>query len=151
MATLAISIDRSSLSLSPLVLLGHPDPDLALGVTSYTEPAMQARIAYAPTSDYQHGEQSLAWSWQEAMLNFSVATFNQVTEDASRLLVAELLAAITQFSYVTTVTTNGASPEAWSCSPGSLTPSGGRSVADMTHHVPEWAVAIPCHPVRSVA
>lgn len=149
--TLTISIDRSALTLSPLVLKGHPATDLTLGVTDYTEPAMQARIAYAPTSAYLHGETPLGWSYQETMLNFSVATFNQATEAASRGLVAELLAAITQFSYVTTVTVDGAPAEGWRCRPGSLVPVGRRSMADIAHHIPEWAVSLPCHPVRSVA
>ena len=150
MATLTISIDRTALSLSPLVLKGHDDGSVTLGVTSYTEPAMQARVAYAPTSGYLHGEQPLGWSWQETMLNLSVVTFGQATESGSRALVAELLAAITQFRYVTTVTVDDADPEGWLCRPGSLTPVSGRSVVDITHHIPEWSVSIPCHPVRSV-
>ena len=150
MSTFTISIDRTSLSLSALVLKGHDDGSLALGVTNYSEPAMQARVQYAPSSGYLHGEQPLGWSWQETMLNFGVVTFNQASESASRALLAELRAAITQFSYVTTVTVDDADPEGWLCRPGSLSPAGGRSHIDLTHHNPEWAVAIPCHPVRSV-
>lgn len=151
MTTLTISIDRTSLTLPALVMLGHPDASLALGVTDYTEPAMQPRINYAPTSGYVHGEQALGWAWQETMLNFSVSTFNQPSENASRTLVAELRTAITQFSYTVTVTVDGAAAESWTCRPGSLVPAGSRSLADVTHHRPVWAVSIPCHPIRSVA
>jgi len=148
--TLTISIDRTSLALTPLVMNGHKDPDPSpLGITTYAEPAMQARLAYAPTSAYIHGEAPLGWAWQETMLNFGVATFGQTTENASRLLLAELRDAITQFSYVVTVTVDDATPEAWTCRPGSLMPSGDRSVIDVTHHIPSWSVSLPAHPVRS--
>lgn len=143
--SLVISISRTSLSLSALVLSGNNDAT-SWGVTDYQEPARQARVLYGPDSAYVHGSQALAWSWQQTLLQFTAVTDRAASEAASRVLFNELLAAVTQFSYTATVTVSGAA-QTWTCQPGSIAPLGGRSYADITDHNPSWAVSIPCHPV----
>jgi hypothetical protein len=148
-SSLLISIDRTSLSLSPLVLAGH-DVTRALSVSDYQEPAMQPRIQYAPSSDDVSGEMPLGWVWQDSILGFSVFAEDADTESDLRGRIAELTAAVARLSYETTVTVNDADPEVWSCRPGSVTPVGGRTSADLQDHTSVWSVAIPVYPIRSV-
>lgn len=147
--SLTISIDRTSLSLSPLILTGHDDPTRVMSVADYMEPALQARINYAPTGD-GHGDMPLGWSWQESLLNFSVFLENAASESAARAAVATVVAAVSRLSYTATVTVNGASPETWTCRPGSVVPAGDRTTSDLRTHANVWAVSIPVYPVRSV-
>lgn len=143
-----ISIDRAGLELAPLVLKN--DRTTSLTLTWYREPAMQARIKYAPSSAHVHGDVALAWAWQQTILPFGVAARGAATEDAARAAVSELVAAITQMQYDVTVTpAAGATPEVWRCDPGSVTPEGDRTYVDLRDHDPGWSIAIPCYPVRS--
>ena len=149
MPTFDISIDRTGMTPStPLVMSGNNDASTALKVVSYREPAMQARIRYAPTSDYEHGDIPLAWSWQQTLLSFEVTTRGATTEAAARAAVAELVAAVARLSYSVTVTVDGAAPETWACNPGTVAPRDDRNRVDVTHHSSVWVVTIPCHPVR---
>lgn len=136
------------MSLTPLVLTGHGDPTRALSVSNYQEPAMQARVTYAPTGD-EHGDMALGWSYQQALLSFSVFAEEDSEADA-RAAIAELVAALGRLGYETTVTTNDADAETWTCDPGSVVPAGDRTAADMRNFTNEWVVTIPVYPIRSV-
>lgn len=152
MSTFSISIDRTSLSEAPLVLSGDKGTTAELGVSSYDEPALQARVAYAPPSDFMHGDLALGWTWQQALLTFTVFATDSSTEQEQRDLIAELVAATTQFpAYEVTVTVDDADPEVWQCDPGTVAPIGSRNRLNVERHNPEWSVSIPCYPVRSVA
>lgn len=152
MSTFSISIDRTSLSLSPLVLSGDAGTTAELGVANYSEPAMLPRVGYAPSSDFVHGDLALGWTYQQTLLNFDVFATSPADEQEQRDLIADLVAAVTQFpAYEVTVTVDDAAPETWTCDPGSVTPNGSRNWADVKHHNPVWAVSIPCYPVRSIA
>lgn len=147
--TLTISIDRSALSLSPLLFVGSGDGQL--GITDYREPAMQPRLRVAPASDFIHGEIPLAWSYQQTILEWSFATFG-TTEAESRTLVAEVRAAVTQgLSFPVTVTVNGAPAETWSCNPGQVVSETPRTYENLRDSDPTWLVSLPCYPIREVA
>lgn len=146
--TLTISIDRTVLSLSPLLFVASGDGQL--GVTDYREPALQPRLRVAPPSDFIHGEIPLAWSYQQTILEWSFATFG-TTEVESRVLVAEVRAAVTQaLSFPVTVTINGVA-ETWSCNPGQVTAEGSRTYENLRDSDPSWLVSLPCYPIREVA
>lgn len=132
----------------PFVMTGHLDPSRMLSVSDYQEPAIQARIQYAPTGD-GHGDMPLAWSWQESILGFNAFYDDGVSEAEMRSRIAELTAAISRLSYETTVTVSDADPETWTCRPGSIVPIGGRTRTDMRLYNPVWSVALPVHPIRS--
>lgn len=144
-ATLSISIARSV--GGPLVLLGHDSTVSGLVVSAYREPARQQRIHYAPQSVYMPGEKPLAATWQQTMHAFDVFAQNPASETQARTWHAELLAAVTQWNFLMTVTVDGATPEVWTCDPGSVEPTGGRSLGDLAHNNPVWSVAIPCYPI----
>jgi len=145
--TLIVSIDRTSLSLSPLVLSGTNDAT-ELGVTGYVEPAIDWRIRYAPDSDYAHGSTALSAALQQTVLNFDAVTDQATTETAARALIAELRTALGQFAFAVTVTVGDAAPEVWSCNPGSVG-AAARNYVDLRDHNAIYPVSIPCHPVRS--
>lgn len=146
--TLTISIDRTALSLSALVCSGKRDGSPLL-LTDYAEPAMQARVGTSPDSEWVHGSQALSWAWQQTILSFSVMA-DASTEAAARAVIAELRAAVTQgLNYSVTVSVSDADAETWRCQPGSVTPAGSRSLADMRRPVNVWNVTLPCYPVRS--
>jgi hypothetical protein len=150
MPTFDISIDRTSLSLAPLEMSGNDGATTALKVTTYRAPAMQARVKYAPSSEYVHGDVPLAWSWQQAILTFDVTTRGAATEAAAKAAVAELVEAVARLSYTVTVTEDGV-VEAWACDPGTVAPRDDRNRVDLEYHSTVWTVSIPCHPIRSVA
>lgn len=149
MSTFTITIDRTSLALEPLVL--HGDSAGEVGVVSYTEPAMQARITYAPDSPHMAGSVPLAATWQQTVLGFDFVTDRAATEAESRAQVAEILQAIGQFRYDTTVVVDGATPETWRCDMGSMVPAGPRGLTDLQNHNPVWQASLPCNPIRSYA
>lgn len=144
-ATLSISIARTA--GGPLALQGHDSTTSGLVISAYREPARQQRIHYAPQSVYIPGEQPLAATWQQTMLAFEVFAQKPASESQARTWHAELLAAVTQWSFLTTVTVDGATPEVWTCHPGSVEPRGDRSLVDLKHNNPVWSVAIPCYPI----
>lgn len=150
MSTLHITIDRTSLGLAPLVLSGSDDAN-PIGITDYVEPALLPRATFAPDSAYEDGSTQLAVSWQQTILGFEVSTTEAATEAASRLLIAELRQAISQFSFAVDVTVDSAPTETWTCNTGSMQPVGSRTFANLANHNPEWSVTIPAHPTRAIA
>lgn len=150
--TLSISIDRTSLSLGALVLGAQDGTGGLLAITDYTEPAIQARITYAPDSDFVHGSLALGYTWQQTILSFEVAPFGSSGEQETRTAIAALTAAVSQFpAYAVTVTVGDAAAETWQCDPGSVVPTGGRTYMDLRDADPVWRVTVPCYPVRSIA
>lgn len=150
MSTLTISISRTSLALAPLVLSAADDAN-PLGITDYTEPAVLPRVTFAPDSAYENDSLQLAVAWQQTILGFEVTTDLAATEAASRLLIAELRQAVSQFSFTVTVTVDGAPAETWTCHTGSVVPVSSRTFSDLENHDPEWSVTIPAHPIRAIA
>lgn len=148
-----ISIVRDALSLPNLKMVGSSD-DLAnstsvLGVIAYTEPALQARNQLAPPSNDQHGDLVLGWTWQQSVLNFTVAAFGSASEQETRDAVAELRDAITQaLEFEVRVTVGDSAVEVWTCNPGSVAPAGERTSANLRRFDDPWVVSLPCFPVR---
>lgn len=146
MGTLTVSIDRTSLSLDPLVLSGSED-GTTWGIVSDTfqMPMKQARIAYVD-SPFQHGSTAVGWSWQQGLISFD-ASPEVASEVALANALAELEAALGRLSYEVTTTVNGQA-DVWRCDPGSLA-SEGRGLIDLDDHAPAYTVTIPCYPVAS--
>lgn len=148
--TLTISIDRTGMAGSPgpLVLTGAKATTTTLGVTEYAEPAVQARVQYAPTSVWTHGETALGWSYQQSLLAFSVVPVG-ADEDDGRAAITELRAALSRLSFTVTVTVDGAPAETWTCDAGTVEPAGSRTLADLRYNTPTWNVSVPAYPVRA--
>jgi hypothetical protein len=151
--SLTLTISRTELSLSPLVLSGN-DGAVAgagdanpIGVTNYQEPGYQADVSYADDSMYVHGSTPLAWKYQQAVMNFDIVTDEAASEAESRALFAQVRAAIVQSSYTVAVAIGGTSAGTWTCHMGSMTPNGSRTYLNVRDSDPVWSIALPCYPV----
>ncbi len=147
--TLTISIDRTPLSLDPLVMLGHGTA-AGLGVSDFTEPGFVSDVTYAPESRYIDDSFALATKWGQSQLGFAVFPYAAPTESQARAWLRELVAATHRLSYPVTVTIGDAS-ETWTCKPGSIVPLGSRDLVNLRNRKPVWSVALPCHPVPTSA
>lgn len=125
------------------------DATTVLGVIDYQEPALQARVKSLPSDDV-HGDLPLAWSWQQTILGWDVAAMSSASEQETRDALAELRAAITQgLNFAVTVTVGDADPETWTCQPGALSPTAGRTSSNLRRFNDPWSVTLPCYPVRA--
>lgn len=114
---LTISVDRSSLSLGPLVITGARATAAAglwVPAGGYVRPTFAARYAYAPDSAFVPGRQMLAATLTDGTwpLRIRAAAASDVALAALRAAVE---AAFGQFSYPATVTLDGVA-ETWVCS-----------------------------------
>lgn len=146
MSTLTVSIDRTSLALSPLVFSGVTDEN-GFGVVGYREPAIGRQVKYAPDSAYVHGSIPLASRLEQTVLTFDVVTDQAVSESASRTMLTELRAALGQWRFEVTVTINGVA-EVWDCHSGSVG-AVDRTFGDLKNYRAVWPVTVPAYPVRS--
>jgi hypothetical protein len=140
--TFTASIDRSSLSLDPLVL--NAGFEGVWGVLpGWQMPGRQARVTYA-SSPYLHGDVATHWTWQHGMMSGDVTPQVDTPADMHAAVDA-LVAAIGRLSYEVTTTWNGV-PTVWRCDPGSLTPSAVDYV-ELRDNQPVYSLSIPCYPL----
>lgn len=110
----SLSIDRTSLSLSPLVLTNSPP--FAGGITypedGLAEPNFDMRRTYAPDSRYTPGRLLLGAVFDGSAIPLTLTIKGT---SAANLLArkAELVAALAQFSYDVTMTVNGQTIGTW--------------------------------------
>lgn len=145
--TLTITISRTSLSLSPLVLSGTYDSN-ALGVTNYQPPAEVPRYGWAPDSADVNGSELISVALEQANLSFDVVTDQATTATVSQSLRDQVRAAVGQFSFTVTTQVDGAPAEVWSASRGQFSPAP-RTYEDMANHNPTYSVTIPVYPIAS--
>lgn len=149
MATLTISIDRSGMAgaPAPLVLSGHDDA-AALHVVRFQPPARLRRTTYAADSAYTHSSEKIASALQQGILGFHFVA-DVATETALQVAIAEVEAALDQWSYTVTTTINGAPPKVWACDEGSIQIAGDgeRDFYNLTNVDPVYAVSIPVYPI----
>lgn len=133
-----------------LVLSGTPGEG-AYGITSYSPPALQARLVYAPDSAYTHGSEATGSAWQQAVLSFSWVPDTAADEGDVAATYAAVVAAIGQFSFTVTTQISDAAAELWSGRHGSIAlASGSRGYTDLAHHNPVYNVTIPVYPIPGV-
>lgn len=146
--TFTLSIDRSALSLAPLVFSGSLDAN-DLGVVNYQAPAFQSRVTYAPDSMNVHGSEAIGGAWQQAILGFDWMLDEAANETAVTAAYAEVVAAVGQFSYAVTTTVSDASAQVWAADMGSIVPPR-RTYVDLAHpNALVVAVSIPVYPIAS--
>lgn len=149
--SLVLTIDRTSLSLSPLVMSASRSDATDLGIVSFREPAMQARLTLAPESRLIAGDQMTGSTLQQTLLSFQLMPLEAASESEVRTVIEELQAAVCrQASFTVTDAISGAPERTWSCNSGSVIPDSDRSLVDLTHHVPVWSVSIPAYPIWGV-
>lgn len=146
--TLTLSLDRASLSLSPLVFSAAPDAN-PLGIVSYQSPAHLNNVTYAPPSINVNGLEAIAATLEHASLNFDWMMDGATTESEVTAAYEEVIAALDQFSYPLTEVISDAPPRVWACDAGSATPPA-RTYVDLANPN-AWvcAVTIPVYPIPS--
>lgn len=105
---LSVTIDRTSLSLSPLVITDFPTPDLPwwLPEDGVAEPAWAYRTTEAPESAFMPGAQPLAAVLDASSLPLNI--YAQAVPTATLPTVKAILElAVSQFRYAITVTVDG--------------------------------------------
>lgn len=125
MSTASVSIDRSSLSLSPL-LLTDDSPTYRLTDNGLGEPGFTWRETLMPDSGDVRGSELIAAVLERSSLPLEVLVMGSTSADLKTSVLA-LRDAVWQFSYATTVTVDGQSdtwagcgPAAWSLSDGKV-------------------------------
>jgi hypothetical protein len=144
--TLTISIDRTDMSLTPLVMSADTSAD-AIGIASYTEPALLVEISYGDASGNYDGEYPLRWRRPNTFHRFDVITDLATTEAFSQAAMLALVAATSRLRYLTTVTI-GNSVKVWTCFPASFS-APERTLNDVRDHDVLWTVTLPCHPTAT--
>ena len=148
--TLTISIDRTSLSLTPLLFSGSLD-GTTLGITDYAPPAEVARITYMPDSAHIHGSEPIGAALQQGVLEFAWMRVGATTETQIASALTEVRAAIRRLEFTVTTQVNGAAAEAWRGVYGSMELAGTRrDPVSLKHLVPVYAVSIPVYPIAGV-
>lgn len=143
--TQTITIDRTSLSLSPLVFSGTLDAN-PLGIVNFQAPAYIQRALYMPDSSDVHGSEPIASVYQQGLLSWDWMRDNSTSETQVQAAAEEVRVALAQFSYPVTTQTSGAPAQVWAASPGSLTPPP-RTYLDLAYLTPVFAVSIPVYPL----
>lgn len=147
-AVATVTIDRSSLSLSDLVIDSEGFGTYLLDVDGLGRVGRTPRITYAAVSPYVNGQLPVAAVWDESTLSITVRIQSDSSADLDTA-VAALEAALGQFSYTVTLDVNGvtktypATFATWN-STDALT----QFARVMTYHE-DLAITIPVYPVAS--
>lgn len=103
----SVTFDRTSLSLSPLVIDNDPfTGNFHLPEDGTERPGRKIRRTYAPTSAYVAGSYLLAAVEDSGTLPLSIYVHGTDATDLEAA-IDELEAAVTQFAYTVTVTVDG--------------------------------------------
>lgn len=144
--TLSITIDRSSLSLADLSLTDTPGGAFWLPEDALQRPAKAWRRTYAGSSPWLHGSTLTAAVLEQSTLPFTIYT-QAASAAALDMQMDELEAALSQFTYDTTVTVNGVA-KTWACDPGDI--GWGEVDSGMARvHMARASVSIPVYPIAS--
>jgi hypothetical protein len=143
MSTFTVSIDRTDLSLSALVIQGNTRQAGWNAMPGWQIPDFMPVVETA-SSPYLHGSVATGWRYQDGILSGDVFP---VVADAAALAtaVAEMRAALGRLSYTVTTNVNG-DVSVWSAQPGSMT----RSPLDaikVGRNEPVWSLTIPVYPI----
>ena len=141
-----LSIDRTSLSLTPLVLSGVDDASVWGVLAGWQMPGKDAVVIRA-SSPLTHGSTPTHWKWQDAVMSGEVAA-QAASTGALAAAIADLEAAIGRLEYDVEVTRNGVPWGTWRCGPGSLTPSP-LDYVNLRDDQQAFSLTIPCFPVAS--
>lgn len=141
MATLTISLDRTSLSLSPLVLSGIEDANVWGIAPGFTPPMEIPRVRYAGSAWGR--DVATGFNWQQGIIVCDV--FPRVADTAAlNAEVAALKAALAQIAYQATIARNGVAT-VWDCSPSGLAPAA-IDLYELEANEDGYALNIPCYP-----
>lgn len=145
MVTASVSIDRTSLSLSPLVIDTAAASTYRLGDGGLSRPVMTPRETKAPESRYYAGSELLAVTREQTALHLGVI-IQAASSAALNTAVQALDDALWQFAYDVTVTVDGV-VKVWHCTPATLgTASGLVEASHVEQFFDVFSIDLPCKP-----
>lgn len=118
----SLTIDRTSLSLLPLVLNNNPfDPDspFTYPEDGLSEPTFPPRVTWAPDSQWIPGRLALGSVIDSGTIQLGVTVRGDSTNDLQVNKVA-LMVALAQISYSVTMEVGGVEIGTWDAMPGSV-------------------------------
>lgn len=115
---LSVTIDRTALSLSPLVIPGTPTTDNPFWIPQdgIGRPDFSMRLGYAPDSRWVPGKYLLDAVLEASSLPLAVQIDRVANIAALQVARRELEAAVSQFTYTLTLTVGG-EDESWQADP----------------------------------
>lgn len=143
--TATVSFDRTSLSLSALVASGA-GPTYRITEEGLGRPAVTWRFSAMPDSPNVHGTERTGAAKEESSLPLVIDVYSDTTAHLETACDA-LEAALSQFTYDTTVTVDGAA-KVWSCSPASWA-TGAIRAEDVNSFLRTYTINVPVYPVPS--
>lgn len=115
----SLSIGRTSLSLSPLVLANDPSGAYVYPEEGLSEPMFAPRVTWAPDSRFIPGRLALGSVIDAGTIPLSVTVHGTSTADLQAKKIA-LMVALAQIAYSVTMTVDGVEVGAWDAMPGSV-------------------------------
>ena len=142
--TVSVSIDRTSLSLSPLVIDDNPASTYRIAQGGLSRPTITPRETNAPDSRYFEGTELLAVTREQTRVPVKVIV-QGASWAAVESAVDALDAAVWQFMYDVTVTVDGVA-KTWYCTPAIPVPSGLIEPENVSQFFDVFDLDIPCKP-----
>lgn len=144
----SVTIDRSSLSLSDLVISDAFDATYQLLRDGLGRPAITWRMTAAPDSVDVHGTEYLAAVKEQTSLPLKVMV-QAASTGALDTAVTALEDALSQFTFPVTQDIDGVT-KVWSASPASYGADSGQVVhARVLQHFEVMVITIPIYPIAS--
>lgn len=148
MATASVSIDRTSLTLSPLVLNGSGGGTYTLTPRGLGAVVTAWRYGWMPSHPDVHGDELLSATLENARLSLEVLV-EAATSVALETAVTALNEALFQFSYEVTQTVDGVA-KTWTCFPSVAVPVAGVVLHnEVAEHFGVFSMSIPVYPIAS--
>lgn len=143
-----VSIDRTSLSLSPLTIGLDGSGTYSLTQVGLGRPAITPRATYFPDSRDVDGSKLQAVVREQSSLPLEVLV-QGVSAAALDTAINDLDAAVWQFTYDTTVTIGGVA-KVWHCTPAAWAPTSGLvEHAHVEQFFEVLTLTIPVYPIPS--
>jgi len=142
--TVSVSIDRTSLSLSPLVIDDNPASVYRIAQGGLSRPTITVRETNAPDSRYFEGTELLAVTREQTRIPVKLIV-QGASWAAVEAAVDTLDAAVWQVMYDVTVTVDGVA-KTWHCTPAIPAPSGLIEPENVSQFFDVFDLDIPCKP-----
>lgn len=144
MSSDAVSIDRTSLGLSPLLVSDDGTGTFSLTDVGLGRPETMPRITYAGTSPWLHGSTPVSAVRDNSTLPMQLLV-QAASTSALDAAMADLDAALWQFEYLTTTAHDG---KVWRCWPAAWNVDGGNTIyARRSGFLEVVNITIPVYPI----
>jgi hypothetical protein len=143
---LALTLERTALSLAPLVITNNPYDDVALWLPEdgLSEPDFDMRVTYAPDSAYMPGRFKIAAVLDMTSIPCTIYA-RGTTTSALQSAKNELAAAVSQWAFDVTLTVDGVA-QTWPAAAPSWPKWGDVDSGMVAAHIAKASFSIPLNP-----